>query len=367
MDTIICPNCKKPLELTKALREELEEQLRAQLSKQIEERLKEDLAFKLKDSQNELDEAKKRNRELHEQLLETNALIRSLKEQNERRDLETQKKLQEEIEKEKDRISKSEAEKAHLKVAELEKKLTDAQKSLEEAQRKTQQSSQQLQGEVLELEVEHVLKETFPHDDIQAVEKGISGADIKHTVKSPRGIVCGTILWESKRTKDWSDKWIPKLKEDTIKEKAHLCVIVSAHFPKGVKSGFYEKDGVWICEPKLVIPLAMLLRKNILDVAYQKAVSAHQDTKADLLYSYVTSHEFRQQIESILGAYKDAQEQIQKEQAALTRIWKQREEQAKRILASTARIIGSMQGKIGPSMLSIKSLDLIELDSGKEE
>lgn len=379
MNKILCPHCGKSVEISQAIthqlksemQEELESKNKEELAKKIalaEEKIKqkaqEETDFLLKNSKNELEEAKERNKQLQEQLLELNKSLRALRDQSEKQELENQKRLNEEIDKIRETVVKTEQERSSLEKKELEKKIEDMQKALEEAQRKGHQSSQQLQGEVLELQLEEMLKTAFPHDDILPVGKGITGADITHMVKSPKGYECGIILWEFKRTKDWSDKWIVKLKEDLRNGKAHIPVIVSMQLPKEAESGFGVKDGVWICSHALIIPLAMILRKNLLDIGYQKAVSANKGEKSDLAYSYITSHEFQQQVENIVGSYMEMKAQITKERVAFEKIWKQREIQAERVIMSTSNIIGALQGKIGASMPQIKGLELSQLDSG---
>lgn len=370
-----CPNCGEQVEVTLALKHQVEEQIKKELEKehlqdleklksQLEEKAfqkaKESLEFQFKDTQNELLEAKKRNNDLQNQLLEMTKSIRELKEQNERKELENQKKLNEEVDKLRETILKTEQEKSKLKEMELQKQLDDMKKSLEEAQRKADQKSQQLQGEVLELELEQILRDSFPNDEIEPVGKGITGADIRHIVKSPKGFTCGVILWESKRTKEWSDKWIAKLKDDLRAEKANIPIIVSMVLPKEAKDGFGIKEGVFICSHSLVIPIAMLLRQNLLEIGYQKAVSINRGEKADMLYSYIISHEFKQQVENIVESYREMQEQITKERVSFERIWKQRESQVQRIIISTAQIYGTIQGKVGASLPPVKGLELTE-------
>jgi hypothetical protein len=373
MNTVLCPHCGKTVEISQALKHQVEEEIvknltskhkeelekqKEEIKKEAEKRIKEELEFKLKDSQSEIESAKKKNEQLQTQLLEMTKLLRELKEKDEQRELEMEKKLLTEREKLQEQIAKTMQEKTELEKAELRKQLEDTKKALLDAQRKAEQKSQQLQGEILELELENLLKNTFPSDDIEPVGKGVSGADIKHIVKSPRGYTCGTILWEFKRTKDWSDKWIPKLKEDLRSEKADIAVIVSVDLPKEAENGIGTKDGVVICGQNLVIPVAAMLRKNLLDVGYQKAISANRGDKADLLYNYITSHEFQQQIENIVEAYREIQTQITKERVAFEKSWKQREAQAQRIIISTANLVGSMQGVVGASMPTIKGLEL---------
>ena len=374
MNNIKCPNCGKQVEISEAIKHQIQEDILAkaetkhkeelekfkiEIEEKAQKRVKEELELKFKDSQNELEETKEQSRLLREQLLEITKQLRFLKQKDDERELEMQKKLSLEREKIQEDVIKIEKEKSNLEIAEIKKQLDDTKKALEEAQRKSSQKSQQLQGEVLELELEKLLSNAFPHDETKAVGKGISGADICQIVKSPKGIICGTILWESKRTKEWSDKWLSKLKEDLRSQKANIPIIVSMILPKEASSGFGIKDGVWICSHELVLPIATILRKNLLDVGYQKAVSANREEKADMLYSYITSHEFQQQVERIVEAYKEMKDQIVKERISFERSWKQREAQAERIIISTANIVGNMQGKVGASMPQIKGLDLL--------
>jgi len=374
MNDIKCPSCGKIVEISEAFKHQFQEsilaksetkhkeeleKLKTEIQEKAEKKIKEELELKFKDSETELEEAKKQSRELREELLEITKQLRFLKQKDDERELEMQKKLSFEREKIQEDVIKIEKEKSSLEIAEIKKQLDDTKKLLEDAQRKSNQKSQQMQGEVLELELEKLLSDAFPQDGFQPVAKGVSGADIKQIVKSPKGIICGTILWESKRTKEWSDKWLVKLKEDLRSQKANIPIIVSIVLPKEAIGGFGMKDGVWICSHELVLPIATILRKNLLDVGYQKAVSANRGEKADMLYNYITSHEFQQQVERVVETYREMKDQIIKERIAFERSWKQREAQAERIIMSTANIIGSMQGKVGASMPQIKGLDLL--------
>lgn len=375
MNTVLCPHCGKEVEISLALKHQIEEdilreerskhqeelkKLTLDVEKKIEKRVKEETELKLKNSENELEETRKKSEKLQNDLLEQMKAFRKLQDEQQQKEIEMEKKLQFEREKIQEELSKTLKEKSDLENAELRKQLEDTQKALVDAQRKAAQKSQQLQGEVLELELENLLKTSFSQDDITPVGKGITGADIKHTVKSPKGFDCGIILWESKRTKSWDDKWITKLKADLRAEKAVLSVIVSTVLPKEAESGFGVIEGVWVCSYDLIVPLATILRKNLLDVGYQKAISANKGNKADLLYSYITSHEFQQQVENVVESYREMLTQITKERASFEKSWKAREGQAQRILLSTANIVGSMQGIVGASLPPIKGLDLLE-------
>ncbi len=376
MDSIVCPHCNNTFELSEALAHQLEEKMREKVNADYQEKLEKQkqeikkqaedaLSLKMTDAQNEAKEAKLRNEELQKQLLELTKTLRELKDKDEQRDLTYQKQLIADREKMQEDISKTMMEKSHLETLELKKQLDDTKKALEDAQRKAAQKSQQLQGEVLELELEEILRLAFPHDEVQAIGKGINGADIRHIVKTPMGNVCGIILWELKRTKHWDDKWIGKLKEDVRSEKAHVPVIVSAELPDEAKAGMGVKEGVWICALPLVIPLAELLRKNLYDIARQKAVNANSNEKSDLVYRYITSHEFQQQVESLIETYLGMQQELLQERRAFEKMWKVREGQIEKLLHGTAHIIGSMQGR-GATIQGIKGLDLPELNSGED-
>jgi len=377
MNDILCPNCGKRVEISQAIKHQIQEsilakaeskhkeeidKLKIDIEEKAEKKVREELELRFKDSANELIESKEQSRQLREQLLEITKQLRLLKQKDDERELEMQKKLSLEREKIQEDVIKIEKEKSGLEIADIKKQLNDTKKLLEDAQRKSSQKSQQLQGEVLELELEKLLNDAFPHDETKAVAKGVGGADICQIVKSPKGVICGTILWESKRTKEWSDKWLTKLKEDLRAQKANIPVIVSIVLPKEARDGFGIKDGVWICSHQLILPIATILRKSLLDVGYQKAILANRGEKADMLYSYVTSHEFQQQVERIVEVYKEMKDQVTKERMAFERSWTKREAQAERIIISAANIVGNMQGKVGASMPQIKGLDLLPED-----
>jgi hypothetical protein len=345
--TIICPHCKEEVELTEALTHQIEEKVLDDSRKKFEQEIV-GLKKKLEVAEHAELEIRKQKNELDEQ----------------KRTFELEKQRQLDVEREKIRQKTAEEimESQRLKEKEKDKVIDDLKKALEDAQRKASQGSQQLQGEVAELDLEQTLRHAFPSDTIEAVGKGVLGADIRHVVKSPGGKVCGVILWESKRTKAWSDGWITKLKEDMRNDKANIPAIISETLPEEAKSGMGLKDGVWVCGAKLFLPLAMLLRKSLIDAAYQKFVSDNRQTKAELIYSYVTSHEFSQQVESMIEVYNDMLTQVTKERVAFEKSWKLREAQVRRLLSGVSGMYGQIQDAAGPALPPIKSL---ELDSEK--
>lgn len=376
---IKCTHCGKDIEISEAFTHQLKEELSVAHKKELEEKIaaaqkeaeekaakkiSEEIELKLKDKQNEAAEARERSKKLQEELLDATKAIRELKEKDEQRELEMEKKISQMQNALKEEITKQYSTEFRLKEMEKDKVINDLKKALDDAQRKAQQGSMQTQGEVLELDLEQTLVLAFPTDDIEPVQKGVKGADIRQTVKTSHGNLCGVILWETKRTKAWSDDWIVKLKDDLRAEKAHIPVIVSTVLPKEAETGMGVKDGVWVVSFNLFIPLARILREKLTEVAREKFLAQSKGGKAEQLYAYITSHEFRQQIEATLEVYTSMKEQIERERRAYEKLWSQREMQIDRMFKSTARIVGSIQGTVGSSLSQIKGLDLLELEDG---
>ncbi|HJQ08937.1 MAG TPA: DUF2130 domain-containing protein [Candidatus Saccharimonadales bacterium] len=315
----------------------------------------------MKHLQDEAAAEKAANKELREKLTELMQELRAERKAKENAELTMQKKLVEEEGKIREAAAKEADEKQRLNLAARDKTIADLQKALDEAQRKAAQGSQQLQGEVMELDFEAALADAFRDDDIEPVGKGIKGGDIRQVVKSSKGLVCGVMLWEIKRTKNWTEGWIMKLKDDLRAEKANVPIIISEVLPRHLLGELGVVNGVWVCKPGLALPLGMLLRKNLLDVHREKAIAENRGTKAEALYNFVTSHEFAQQIESMVETFRDMNNQIMKERVAFEKSWALREKQAQKLLLSTANIVGGMQGHIGHgSMPKIKGLELLE-------
>lgn len=380
---ITCKQCGATLSIEEALLDEIktdafkelsqehqaqllerEKEVRAELQAKAEQQLKEreqKSALAVEQIKLDAEQSRKDNQELREQLKEVMQQLRDSKKAEENAELEMQKKLVEEEGKIREEAEKSATEKQRLIIAEREKTITDLKKSLDEAQRKAAQGSQQLQGEVMELDIEAALTEQFRDDEIVPIEKGKKGADVQQIVKDGRGNTSGIILWEIKRTKGWNESWVQKLKDDVRASKAHIPVIISEIMPKTIQKEIAQYNGVWVVQPKFVMILADLLRKNVLDVSRQKAIAENRDSTADALYQFVTGHEFSQQVQAMVEVYLEMISDIVKEKAAFERLWAKREQHANRLLSSTSQIIGSMQGQIGEgAMPKIKGLDLLE-------
>lgn len=361
---IKCPKCGEEIEVSEALsatvREQVEKGLTEKIFKEAEKKFKNEAAEESKVIQEELDFKTKKLDEARES--ERFLRQEKLRLEDEKKSFELEKQKQLDVEREKIRQQTlMEASDAHrMKDLEKEKMINDLKKSLEDAQLKASQSSQQLQGEVQELDMESYLQSAFPSDETNPVGKGVRGADISQIVKTNLGTVCGTILWESKRTKAWVDDWAVKLKDNLRASKANIPVIITTSLPKEIKSGFGFFQGVWVAEPRYIQPLAEILRKNLIDIAREKHNGQDRGTKADMIYTYLTSDAFVQQIQSIIEVHQSMQLQIQKERAAFEKLWKEREAQAARIIMSTAGIYGSIQGVAGQSLPPVKGLDLLE-------
>ena len=263
--------------------------------------------------------------------------------------------------------AKSEAEESlRLKVSEKEEQISSMQRQIEELRRKAEQGSQQLQGEVLELQLENLLASRFPMDIQEPVAKGDFGGDLLHRIVGPVGQVCGSILWETKRTKNWSDGWLVKLRTDQRAAKAELSILVSDALPKGVESFDYI-DGVWIAHPRYVIPIAVALRQSLIEVSATRIAREGQETKMELVYNYLTGSNFRHRIEAIVERFTEMQDDLNRERKATMRLWAKREAQIQGVVDTTVGMYGDLQGIAGRAMLEISALEIPLLEGDQNE
>ena len=263
--------------------------------------------------------------------------------------------------------AKLEAETAmRLRVSEKEEQIASMQRQIEDLRRKAEQGSQQLQGEVLELELESVLKAKFPFDVIEPVAKGEFGGDIIQRVIGASGASCGTILWELKRTKNWSEGWISKLREDRRRAHADLAIIISSALPKGVHT-FDHVEGVWVTDFRCSVPLAIALRQALIDVATARQVGEGQQTKMELVYDYLTGPRFRHRIEAIVEKFTDMQADLDRERKAMTKLWAKRQSQIDGVLAATAGMYGDLQGIAGKALKEIDGFELPMLEDKQDD
>ncbi len=278
-------------------------------------------------------------------------------------ELKTQRMLQEQRAELVEQIRKQESEKNNIKetehqlrVKELEKQLEDQKKLAEEMKRKAEQGSMQLQGEVQELILEELLRNAFPFDMVTEVGKGVRGADCVHHVRNQFGQECGKIIYESKRTKDFSNDWIEKLKKDMRSMGVDVAVIVTQCYPKGMDC-FGEKDGVWICSFDEVKAVSYILREGIIKLFNASKSQENRGDKMHMLYDYLTSNEFNEQWKAIREGFMSMKLSIQKERDAMERLWKAREKQLEKVLLNAAHIRGSIEGISGTENIRFSLTD----------
>ncbi len=396
--TVTCPKCQHNFEPTDAIREEIEKELRGKMTdwqKKKEEETNQLLAEQKTKLQNELTEQLKKNiageyehklklmqdneanmskqvNEFRKKELEFLKQVQAIQAKEAELELELQRKLNTEREALKAQIQKEEAERLSikdqehiLKVKELEKQLEDQRKLAEEMRRKAEQGSMQMQGEVQELLLEELLKTSFPFDQISEVGKGVRGADCIQLVRNSLGQEAGKIIYESKRTKDFNQEWIDKLKADMRSQGADIAVIVTQTFPKELDR-FGEKDGVYICSFQEVKSVALLLRNALLKIFDTKKSQVNKGDKMSFLYDYLTSNEFSEQWKAVGEGFRQMRSSIQKERDAMEKLWKAREKQLEKVLLNAMHIKGSIEGIAGADAIH---LDLLEDDEtlGLEE
>jgi len=413
--TIICPNCKTEIKLTESLAAPLIETTRKEYEKRLSQkdadiakretaiREKEEALSKAKEAIDEqvaekvkleraqivTEEAKKARlavaTDLEQKSTELEDLKNALNQQGEKlaeaqkaqvelirkqrelddakreMELTIEKRIQEKLDTTREQAKKEAEEQLKLKVMEKEQTISSMQKQIEELKRKAEQGSQQLQGEVQELELESLLKAKFPHDSIMPVPKGEHGGDVLQCVVGPLGLACGTIIWESKRTKNWSDGWLAKLREDQRTAKAEIAVIVSQTLPKEVET-FDLVEGVWVTHPRAALPVALSLRQSLIEIAAARQASEGQQTKMELVYQYLTGPRFRQRVQAIVEAFSSMQEDLDKEKKVIMKQWAKRDEQIERVMQATVGMYGDLQGIAGKTLQEIEGLDLKALE-----
>ncbi len=420
--TIICPNCKTEIRLTESLaaplitatRQQFEKQLAqkdadiaqreqgirdkekqiAEAKRTLDEQVAEQVASQLQTERARVIEEESRRAkqaaaaEIENKTRELESLQEVLKARDEKlaeaqkaqaelikkqrelddakRELEltVEKRVQDGLVEVRNQAKREAEEGLKLKVMEKDQTIASMQQKIEELKQKAEQGSQQLQGEVQELELENLLRVKFPFDSIEPVPKGEFGGDVLQRVVSQSGQPSGTILWESKRTKNWSDSWLVKLREDQRAAKAEISVLVSQILPKGVEA-FDVIDGVWVASPRAALPVATVLRHTLLQVSMARQVSEGQQTKTELVYQYLTGPRFRQRVEAIVEAFSTMQEDLDKERKAIMKQWAKREEQIERVIGATVGMYGDLQGIAGKSLQEIEGLEFPVLDAPK--
>ena len=360
-------------------REALEEEKSKQaetLAQQLSAKLKEkevELSKKLKKAaeaeqegalailREELDEKSKKVQELNKTSAELEKLKRDKDELEEKLKAEAEKQLSERLASERQKISKEESVKSELKLRELEKQLADQMKLTEEMKRKQEQGSMQTQGEVQELVIEEWLAEKFPLDTIQEIKKGERGADCLQIVHTRSRQNCGSIYYESKRTKNFQPSWIEKFKADIRERGANIGVLVTEVMPSDMdRLGL--KDGIWVCSYDEFKGLCTVLRESIIQISSAIVTQENKGDKMGMLYDFLTSNEFQLQIEAIVEGFTQMKTDLESEQRSMRGIWKKREKQIEKVLLNTTGMYGSIKGIAGNAVQAIPLLELPEED-----
>lgn len=244
-----------------------------------------------------------------------------------------------------------------IKEKEKDEQIESLRRKIDELKQKAEQGSQQLQGEAQELVLEELLRGAFPYDAIEPVAKGVHGGDVLQTVRDSSGAPCGTILWESKRTKAWSDSWLAKVRDDRGEAKATLAVIVSQAMPAG-RTSFDRMTDIWVTAWPFAVPLATALRSELIQVAAAKRAMQGQHGKMEMLYEYLSGPVFKNRIEGMVEAFKALKEDLDAEKRATLRLWAKREQQLTRATAASSGFYGDLQGIIGGSLPELPSMSL---------
>ena len=342
------------------LKEQLQQQLKAQaqeLRSSIKQELQNEQSEQIALMREELEEKSQQLKELNRSKAEIERLKRTNEEMEEKILLKAQKEFNVQLASERGKIEKIVRDQNELRLKEKEKQLDDLKQKLEEARRKAEQGSQQTQGEIQELAIESWLSTHFPFDTIDEIKKGIRGADCIQVVNTREIQNCGTIYYESKRTKEFQKSWIEKFKADIREKGADIGVLVTEILPKEMER-MGMVNGVWICTYEEFKALSFILREGMINLSLSMQSQENKSDKMRILYSYLTSTEFQMQIEAIVEGFTQMQGDLDSEKRALARIWKQREKQIQKVLDNTVGMYGSIRGIAGNAIGNVSALEL---------
>lgn len=350
--------------LEKDLRAGFEQQLieeRKKAAEQASLKAKNEVQSQLSSKDQEIAELEEARQKSSKEAAAAQAALRTkereLKIEKEKMEVAIQTAVNEQIEGIQTQAVKDSEAKHKLRLAQKDRDIADMKRQIEELQKKAEESSQQRQGEIQELELEKLLSMYFPGDAIFPVAKGIAGADVLQRVLNKSGQTCGAILWESKRTKSWSDSWLPKLRNEQRQSGANAAIIVTEALPKSI-DGFGLVNEVWVTEFRYLVPVATAVRHGILEVALVKTSEEGQQTKKELVYKYLTGQQFKQRMQAIVEVFGEMQEELEKERRSTARQFANREGQIRRIVDATAGMYGDFQGIAGRTLSEVEGLAL---------
>jgi hypothetical protein len=389
-DSITCPNCHTEIPLTEAISHQVEERLRSQFETErgrlaaeharvladkeaeveaavnkaraetaaaAEARASEKVATELRDLSSQLEEQAERRREAEERELGLLKEKRALQEEREALELKVERQLEEERAALAASIAERVEESYRLKLREKDVTLEQMGKRIDELQAAADQKRSGLQGEVLEREIEDVLREAFPADAVDPVKTGKRGADVLQRVRSGRSSDCGTILWESKNAKHWSSGWVEKLRSDQQAEKADVAIIVTAALPEGVTRMAFV-GGVWVCDFTSAVALATALRQALVAIAQARVVDTNRAQALGEVYEYLCGQEFQHRITNTVTAALAMKEDLDAERRASERLFAKREKQIEILLRNSAGMYGELQAIVGGALRPVAALEL---------
>ena len=323
-------------------------------------KVREDFELQLKDYQETLEKKTQENLELKNKELDLLKKARLMEEQKAEMEIEMGKKLLEGQKLIEETAKRKAEEENQFKLKEKDMLVEQLTKQVIDMQKRIEQGSMQLQGEVQELALEELLRSIFPFDVIGEVGKGVKGADVVHTIRNSTGKECGTIIYESKRTKNFSNDWIDKLKTDLRGHKADIAVIVTEAMPKEMDR-FGQKEGIWICSFAEFKGVAAVLRESLIRISDIKFSQENKGDKMQMLYDFLTGNEFKQHIEAIVEGFSSMKNSLTKEKLAMERIWSERDKQLDKVLLNMSGMYGSIKGIAGNAVAEVKLLDVNDL------
>ena len=340
--------------------ERLEKSIVEERSK-IEEKLKlkiaEEQGAQMDALQKELNEKSAQVSELNKTKAEVERLKREKEEAQSIAQLAAETKMNELLQIEKEKIKKLVEDSNELRIKELQKKLEDQKNLTEEMIRKQEQGSMQLQGEVQELAIEEWLGTQFPLDTIEEIKKGARGGDCIQIVNTRSDQNCGKIYYESKRTKDFQPGWIAKFKADMREKGADIGVLVTEAMPSDLQR-MGMKDGVYVCTYEEFKGLSGVLRETVIQVHAALGSQVNRGDKMHMLYDFLTSNNFRMQVEAIVEGFTSMKNGLETEKRSMQRIWKEREKQIEKVIMNTIDMHASIRGIAGNAIQSVRALEL---------
>lgn len=365
---IKCPNCGHTFELSDQLVSTLENELKKTFSakeEELEDRLLTEKKQFIKDVESKTTERLQSNFDLksnllQEQLENTNTKYLESQEKIQKLLLETsysqqgieeeRVKLLEEYNKDKKeleiKIQTKTDEEHRLKTLERDKIIQDQKNKLVEMQRRLEQGSQQTQGEVFELDIETKLQVKYPQDGIFPVAKGVRGADIIQSVRNNLLQECGKIIIEVKNTKQFSKKFIDKIKDDKREANADIAIILTVSLPSDVRY-FTIQDGVLVCDYVSFFNLIDIFRNKLIEIHNVKVSNQNRANKVDILYSHVTDPKFFEKLTTLYDLYVNMKSSLDLEKNSIRRHWNKRETELEILVSNVNDIWSGLNAIVG--------------------